>query len=188
MKSAKQFLIVSAAFVLAVTTFTVVAPKSAHAIVATLVQVSNTSANPAITRDADNAAQHGFVLIGSGVMQSLETVGSASLLASNGDAFQVPAGKRFVVQNVSTMSSLTGDLGIVEAHLFTFVRQGDLIFNFLTPPAAGQYSVSQQLTAYSDAGYGLSVVFRRNAPSAYSDLQAQFTVTGYLVDCPGGAC
>jgi hypothetical protein len=61
MRTAKQFLVVSAAFILAVGTFTVVAPKTAHAIVASLVQVTNTAANPVATQAVGTTAVTGLV-------------------------------------------------------------------------------------------------------------------------------
>lgn len=54
MKFAKSFLMGTGAVVLAGLVLTLVAPKAAHAIAATLVQVTNTSSNPVINQDVDS--------------------------------------------------------------------------------------------------------------------------------------
>ena len=56
MKITKRTLLGWGAVALAITLLILAAPKAAHAIVATLVQVANTSANPAITQDVSKLA------------------------------------------------------------------------------------------------------------------------------------
>ena len=63
MKCMKSILIVSAV-VLAGLTLSMLAPKAAHAIAATAVQLMNTSANPVLI-DEDNVARQGFTIHGS---------------------------------------------------------------------------------------------------------------------------
>jgi hypothetical protein len=57
MNAAKRYLLVALAVVFAVTTFSVIAPRTAHALVATLVQVANTSANPVPVASATHFGQ-----------------------------------------------------------------------------------------------------------------------------------
>src|SRR5947209_17331013 len=65
MKSAKNFLMVAGAFALAMLVFAIAAPKTPHAIVATLVQITNTASNP-VPVDRDNSARHAVRLFAGG--------------------------------------------------------------------------------------------------------------------------
>ena len=56
MRFAKRLLMAAGAVALTGLMGTMIAPKAAHAVVSTLVQVANTIANPAITQDTSKTA------------------------------------------------------------------------------------------------------------------------------------
>lgn len=60
MKNVKSILIGTSSFVLAGLVLTLLAPKAAHAIAATLVQVTNTAASPVVTLATDNPGRDTF--------------------------------------------------------------------------------------------------------------------------------
>jgi hypothetical protein len=57
---AKRVLMFIGLVVLASVSVSMLAPRATHAIVATLVQITNTSANPVATKGADNPALNTF--------------------------------------------------------------------------------------------------------------------------------
>jgi len=63
MNSAKRYLAIAFTFVLAVATISILNPRVAHALVATLVQVTNTSANPVPTQAVGTTPVSGTVAI-----------------------------------------------------------------------------------------------------------------------------
>jgi len=60
MKFAKWIVMGSGGVVLALLCVVLISPKTAHALVAALVQVTNTRSNPVPTQDVDIAARHPF--------------------------------------------------------------------------------------------------------------------------------
>jgi len=68
-------------------------PRVAHAVVATLVQVANTTANPVPNQDVDNSARNFY--------QSFQTTSSCPNVCAVTFA-AVPTGKRLIVQHVSS--------------------------------------------------------------------------------------
>lgn len=70
-----------------------VAPRSAHALVAALVQITNTTSNPVPTEEA----------LGGAAVLEFDCIGGAaagSVTFASNECFTVPAGKRAVVENV----------------------------------------------------------------------------------------
>jgi hypothetical protein len=175
MKTAKQFLVVSAAFVMAVVTFSVVAPKAAHAVIATLVQVTNTSSNPVIA-DAEIAARHRVRLIKFGQGDSF---GGPLNDVSTSSPFVVPAGQRLVLEQVSLFSN-PGINNTSTAWLYvgTYIT--------LAPVATrpGEGTVQVLTKAYVDPG---GAVFFSIESTGTGATQNGWTVSasGYLVDCNG---
>jgi hypothetical protein len=87
-------------------------PRAAHAIVATLVQVTNTTANPAITQSVPSQASQLVSLYASaglgneiGVTNYLAFVVEAAV--SQG-AYSVPAGQSLVITDIDTIPSCGG--------------------------------------------------------------------------------
>jgi hypothetical protein len=196
MKSAKNFLMVAGAFTLAVTIFATLAPKTAHAFVATLVQVTNTSANPVQAQAVDAMSLHPVVLQTSTQFAQGQSLAIANLGNVSGD-FAVPPGKRFIVDSVSVLASVPAGQALVYGALDTaqlvdngsHLSFGDFYFN--VPPTSSSngaqwFAVTQKVFAYSDAGSRVAMFVERNANVGSGTLF--FTVSGYLLDCPNGVC
>jgi hypothetical protein len=139
MKTAKQFVVVSAAFILAVVTFSVVAPKAAHAVIATLVQVSNTAANPVPTVATDNPASQPF---------QTRVFPSANQFVS----FQVPAGKRLVITDIQAFA-FGNSSTLTDLELFSSTQGGSagLLLPFGTN-RNGLLFAGRQVTVFADPG------------------------------------
>lgn len=97
MKFAKSLLMGIGSLVVAGLMFTVLAPKSVHALVATAVQVMNTAANPVPNKDVDQPGRHAFA-------QSCST--TSTFFCALQPA--VPSGSVFVVQTLVGFQVLTG--------------------------------------------------------------------------------
>ncbi len=83
------------------------APRAAHAIAATLVQVTNTAANPAITQGVEKLASQNVLLVssaglvlphGSAVLQQMFPNGTV-----DASPFVVPAGQTLVVTTIDLL-------------------------------------------------------------------------------------
>jgi len=99
--------VVGGAAILAVV-LTLAAPRAAHAVAAALVQVTNTTANPAVTLDASRAASQ---------IVDLTTLGQAAVNPATltalhqyipggtfGPAYVVPAGQNLVITSIEASS------------------------------------------------------------------------------------
>ena len=104
MRFAKGMLMSLGAMALAVAFLTFVAPKAAHAVVATLVQVSNTTANPAITQDVSKFASENVELHCISFFHCGQILSDGSL---HGD-YQVPAGHSLVITTIQVNTSGPG--------------------------------------------------------------------------------
>lgn len=99
MSSAKRYLLIALCFVLAVTTFTMLAPRAAHALVATLVQVVNTPTNAVPTVQAPAATQR---------YHSQCSENGYQQTYAQCDLQPVPAGQTLFVESVS-LAGAAGD-------------------------------------------------------------------------------
>jgi hypothetical protein len=103
MKPTKRFLWGAGSAAVAVLALTLVVPRAAHAIVATLVNVVNTAAAPAVTQDVSKLASQN-VLLWNASGDIVPHSAAALYQISNGvtapSAFVVPAGQSFVVTTV----------------------------------------------------------------------------------------
>ena len=183
MKYTKSILMGTGSFLLAGLTLTLLAPKAAHAVVATLVQVANTTSSPVNNLDAESNSRIPYqssVILRSSCGSGVPTGCLFNLTA-------VPAGYRLVVQNVSVVLVVspgsTPPLGILE--------NGDGLAMGLAAGAVGpnlggnSYAgFNQAVTAYFDAGSQPSVFVVANF---INDFQYA-TVTGYLQNCTLSAC
>jgi hypothetical protein len=160
------------------------APRATHAVVAALVQVTNTAANPVPVTQA--SAFHPF--------QSSCTA-EYTIGASGTRCFvaTVPAGQRLVIQTVSVDNVVDAGLRSESTGFSFFAGDGSvsLVLFINTPFTAatpnGVYDVSagtQQVTAYADAGTkvscGTSVNGMVNQPGSTLDCE----LSGYTVPLP----
>jgi hypothetical protein len=108
MKFLKSLLMGTGAVVLAGLVLALLAPQAVHAVVATAVQVVNTSASPAITEDTSRQAAQivtiQCVIFSNGTtscFQSLPNGGSGELHGQQG-GYVVPANQYFVLKSIDT--------------------------------------------------------------------------------------
>ena len=101
MKFAKSILTGAGAVVLTGLILAPFAPKAAHAIVATAVQVTNTAAAPAITQDVSRLAAQG-------TQAWCISNGGCHAFPDTSDAYTVPAGHTFMITSVDFVWEGTG--------------------------------------------------------------------------------
>jgi hypothetical protein len=144
MKFLKSLLMGTGAVVLAGLVLALLAPKAVHAVVATAVQVVNTSASPAITEDTSRQASQIVTIL---CQISNGTTFCAQVLPNGtyGDArgqqggYVVPANQYFVLKNIDTqiypLSTTTLDILLVnpqggesQAEIAPFSVNGQISF------------------------------------------------------------
>jgi hypothetical protein len=133
MKITKRTLMGWGAIALAVSLLILAAPKAAHAIVATLVQVANTSANPAITQDVSKLASQNVQIYCNAAFPA--TVACTQILpdgSSTGAPYVVPTGQRLIITTVQLMA-----FGADNPELF--VGQGETARGVWILTAAGSF-------------------------------------------------
>jgi hypothetical protein len=190
MNSAKRYLLIALSFAICMTVFAAFAPRIAHAVTATLVQVVNSNANPLPTQpDGRNVVRlYYYETMQEGTSGSFGPSGLGNPLsdALTGQPYSVPAGKRLVIDNVSG---------------FAYPPSGQIPFGYLlngTSPF-GTYSalpMSSQGGAYSgfgptrdyvEPGNQYLITMGRNGTTGtmFWDVHA----VGHLIDCTnGGGC
>src|ERR1700690_1584767 len=95
MNFAKRILMFVGFVVLAAILTSVLAPKATHALVATLVQVSNTPSSPVPNRDVDSPAHATVVPLGCFASpQPFNGGGTCARRGRGGSAYSVPGGPR----------------------------------------------------------------------------------------------
>jgi hypothetical protein len=129
MNFAKKILMLAGGAALAGIMAIAIAPKTAHGLVATLVQVANTSSNPVPTLEQE--AQSAFVAQGT-CQVSFEACAAGTL-------YTVPAGKTAVLESVAFNCILVPSSGTSPSGVQT--EAGSLTFS---PPGGGQ-NVTLQL-------------------------------------------
>jgi len=158
----------------------VVAPKSAHALVATLVQVANTDTNPAVTSDADRATRIPY-----------HSTDYASGAAANFSGFAVvPAGYRLVVQQVSGFYTVSSGNPLPIVQIST-LHEGvtsfpvDELATTYTGSAGGEAVFHQTVNVYVSAGD--SPVLQLSGNTTGTSVGTAF-VNGYLENCSVTGC
>jgi hypothetical protein len=184
MRLLKRTLMGIGALALVASLLTLMAPKSVHAAVAALVQVTNTTANPAITLDADKATQIPYQST-----QQFTAIGGA--LAIPVTFAQVPSGYRLVIENVNTNFTLSLGSTPPFGEICTLFNKsvcfpsftGTALFS-LDGVEAG--IINQQVTRYVGPGDTPYVIFTADTYQANGTNTA--TLTGHLIDCSVAGC
>jgi len=161
MRLMKTALMGIATAVMAALLLTVGVPKTAHAVVAALVQVANTTTAPALTLDvAKSASQHVELVCNSDVVLGLPR--NCSALPGGGEPYVVPAGQNLVVTPIDAFATkATGS-----SSCFFFVPSvGIAVFRPLVVPNDGLTHVFP---------YPSGIVF----PAGYTFNSTNFTFTG----------
>jgi hypothetical protein len=183
MRFTKKLLIGLNAVVLVAVFLNVVAPKSVHAVVATLVQVANTSANPVPTLEQE--AQSGFMV--SGVCTFGGTGISAQLCEVN-SIYIVPAGRTAVLESFSGFCSTDTETALIEFDLALTAPGGTSVMQRIPPVSATPYNgtitheAALNLKSYAYGGVSGSPISFSGFANADQDARAGcvFTLTGHL--------
>ena len=130
---------------LAVAVLILAAPRGAHAIAATLVQVTNTAANPVPNQDVDSPGRHPY-------QQNCNSGSSAIQDGQIGcEMPPVPPNTEVVIQNVNVDINLAPG----PQQWGVLLTQGGGVMgetNFPLVSVAGRYVATQPTTQYADPG------------------------------------
>jgi hypothetical protein len=188
MKIVRRLLIGAGAILLAAALLTLASPKSAHALVAALVQVTNTTANPAVTLDADKATRIPYTSA-SQAAGPVGTCGDTLVCQFNGFT-AVPAGYRLVVQQIAAAVGVSSG-SPTPSGSFSVVTDdvGGLPLDYFT----GTYITKQNQAVFHQSGV-LEYVNAGSTPSLLiggdliSNESGYAIVTGYLENCAVTGC
>ncbi len=139
----KRGLMAAGALALAAMLLNFVAPRAAHALVATAVQVMNTSATPVMNRDVDAAGRNPYYL-------QCNASSTACWTAV------VPSGYTFVLDSVSILGhpAVSGG-GIQRCEIMPASPASDITYSvapIYLGNDSGSYSYTSNLTAYTASG------------------------------------
>lgn len=176
MKLKNPVLTVIGGLLLVVLAAPIFAPKTVHALAATLVQVTNTSANPVINQDVDSPGRNPYY--------QTVTCYSASSPQCTAQFPVVPPNKRLVVQFISSSVDTPTALSTVEFFAtgpsfipILHTQQGlDSVGNKI-------YIASQPMLYYFEAGQAPYLVMNA-LPGGFTFMSGQITLTGYYVNTP----
>lgn len=160
------------------------ATGTAQSVVASLVQIVNTSANPVPSQDVDNPARQPV---------SFETLVGVSANATNGltfQAYQVPAGKELVIDYVSMSQDVQNSEQVFSISFKEELQQGvNLILvpvsnlgSLATSPNFHQVVAGQPVAMYVLGGDFVDVGVATNGGPSGADLFVAWT--GHLVNLP----
>jgi len=149
-----------------------VAPKAAHAVAATLVEIVNTRSTPVPNQDVDAPGRHPYQ----------QTCFSSSNQDGEVNCTMpvIPPNTELVVQNLSMLVNLTS--AALYSRLITVGGGANL--NTYVPLVAqsSYYMASQPLTQYADPGY--SPICDSTTTNGSPSVQLTCTITGYTVSLP----
>jgi hypothetical protein len=166
--------------------FMLVAPKAAHAVQESLVQLVNTTANPAIVSDMNDPGRIPYQSSIYGTTQSNCGVGNECFFIFP----TVPAGHRLVIQHVSGFIQATP--GAVPALVGLPLSNNQDTTSFLVTGQstvdAGLVAFDQPVLVYVDEGLSPRVAVElASAPAGTNAVQSAF-LSGYLLDCSAAPC
>jgi hypothetical protein len=189
MRMLKQALTVLGAVVVVAMIVALVTPKAVHAIVATAVNVVNTSANPVPTVATDDRAKTAVSLsLGGGPggdtipFPDGQTFLEPTFQDVNGP-YTVPPGKRLVIDSIYGGVALPA--GQVPGLMSTLTTLNGATRGFAMPlqlTTGGQYVYSANHTAYADASTQVKLFVTRSSSSG--DGAAFAALYGHLEDAP----
>jgi hypothetical protein len=181
MNFAKRLLMVVGIASLAGTVGALLAPKTAHALVATLVHVENTTAQPVPTRDVDNPAYEPFVgRLCAGVVVNCGGLGTSFVVPTT-DANSIPV-RRLVIEYYSTecMGVTPSEIPRNALLVLTGGQQNAFYIGPLQQSSNATdsfYYSNQQTRIYAEPGSNVLFDFFNDGGSPTCNV----TVTGYLV-------
>lgn len=177
MKFLRSLLMGTGGVVLAGLVLALLAPRAVHAVVATAVQVVNTSASPAITQDTSRQASQivtvscalGGEFAPSFAVSCVQILPNAEPGPITNGGYVVPANQYFVLTGMDTVFNN----GATPTRISIWITSGPVSTGVETvlPQAAGQISFSSGIAA----GPGAEV-----SPVPYAATTATVTLHGYL--------
>ncbi len=189
MQFAKRMLMVLGSLALLVTLISLAAPKAAHAIVATMVQVANTAANPAVTLDADKATRIPYQSSSEGTnfVTGLPCSGVDQNCSFSGITTP-PAGYRLVIENISAYlyvrSGNPAPGGIIYTAAASTLKGATGFSGSYLGSSVQIAVINQSVKRYVNAGETLSIYITAD----YNGGANFATVTGYLENCAVTGC
>jgi hypothetical protein len=161
-----------------------VVPKTAHAVIATLVQVVNTSANPVTTQVVNNPARQAVVLTALVIVGDGQTMSEGTFQAVSGEDYVVPAGMRLVIESTSGIIVLPTGQKLFRFGSYVSVNQvqGTIyaVPTFVTSADGNDfYEWLTQATTYTDPGHPLGVDCVRY-PYNVGTATCRATLSGHL--------
>jgi hypothetical protein len=140
MNSARRYLLIALSFAICMTVFAAFAPRIAHAVTATLVQVANGPGNPVITVSGDDGGRQPFQF-------NQVRTGGVSF------SFSVPAGKTLVLEHLNIFCFVTPgqftDYRLDNEAGGTFAQY---IFLPSLSPDGSELALNQATRIYADGG------------------------------------
>jgi hypothetical protein len=185
MNSAKRYLLIALSFAICLTVFAAFAPRVAHAITATLVQVVNTNTNPVQSADVEKMARIPY-------QSSYRTTTCTGVTNCFFSFTAAPAGYRLVVTNLSGLFELSNSAtapptGLIEGssflNVFAFTATNGQIFNGTV--IAG---INQPVRMVFDSDEGNPVAFVYGDYPSITGLPSTMTLSGYLENCSITGC
>ncbi len=179
MKYAKRVATSLGYVILAAALVSVLAPKATHAIVATLVQVANTSANPVPNSDVDSAAHATVVPLGCFV--NLQDGGPAvcTLSIGGGAPYTIPAGQRLVIEQLSAFCQSSSDDSIPNVEFGIIEANTEIVPRLALTSKQNFEFVTQPVRYYADPGTQIFATAEGNAITF-----CNYYANGYLVSYP----
>jgi hypothetical protein len=172
MQIVRRLLVAVGAIALAATVLTLATPKSVHALIATLVQVSNTSANPVPTVATDNPG--------------LQPLGNFQFTTAGPPNFTlpVPAGKTLVLEEFGVDCAFLTD-PLVQTSIILYVQNSSIatVYTFVPEVLGGHIIVTQPVHIYADAGSYLQIGTGINL-TGYPGLSCSASFSGHYVNVP----
>jgi hypothetical protein len=162
-------------------------PKATHGLVAALVQVANTTANPAITSNMDDPGR---------IAYQAQIIGTTTANCfPGGCAFTfapVPAGHRLVIQHVSMFilanaNSVPARV-LVQAGIGVTAAAEFLVTNQDTRSSLHEIQFDQSVLLYVDAGVSPFVTIGASIDTTDVDNGQIATLFGYMLDCNAAPC
>jgi hypothetical protein len=170
MQMVKRLLMGFGAILAAALMLAVAAPKSAHALVAALVQVTNTTANPVPTVATDNPG--------------LQPLGNFQFNTAGPPTFTltVPAGKTLVLEEFGVDCAFLGD-PLVQTSIILYVQNSTIgtVYTFVPTVLDGHIIVTQAVHIYADAGSYLQIGTGVNL-TGYPGLGCSASFSGHYVN------
>jgi hypothetical protein len=177
MHSAKRYLLIALSFAICMTVFAAFAPRIAHAVTATLVQVVNTASNPVPTQPVPARQAVTFVIQDLEINPGFAVAHARLQDPGTGSDYVVPAGKRLVIDWITVEQNDPPAVFTLSETKF----DAQVVGLPTSSGLGGGYFYSQRVLLYADPGSELEFDCQR------SGNQAEFgvclaSIQGHLED------